>query len=117
MYIKNGRSILCNHENSEKTKKFSRTHGSTNREDLCSEKGRSAPYHKKSKAEKTRDQIPDRSVIKIFISRKQPIHGHHNKNRELAEQNLIKKNHAVCLIEFTSNPLFLKSIHTYHPVK
>ena len=81
------------------------------------EKGRSAPYDKDSEAEKSGDQILYGAVIKIFISRKQPIHGHHNKNRELAEQNLIKKNHAVCLIEFTSNPLFLKSIHTYHPVK
>ena len=87
------------------------------RKNLRTEKRRSAPYDKDSETEKTGDQIPDSSVIKIFISRKQPIHGHHNKNRELAEQNFIKKNHAVCLIEFTSNPLFLKSIHTYNPVK
>ena len=55
------------------------------RKNLRTEKRRSAPYDKDSETEKTGDQIPDSSVIKMFANRKQPVHRHHNQKSELAK--------------------------------
>ena len=55
------------------------------RKNLRTEKGRSAPYDKDPETEKAGDQIPDSSVIKMFVNRKQPVHRHHDQKSELAK--------------------------------